>query len=101
MTMNSWRTPMTRRNKSILVTLVVLALSSSWSIGAEDSPIPITRPFLMGFTRWPADLTPEGVLTAQNFTHEHGDIVSVMFIGGIPWPESLAEQPYSQDEIGR
>ena len=40
----------------------------------------------MGFTRWPADLTLEGFLTAQNFAHEHGDIVSVMFIGGIPWP---------------
>jgi hypothetical protein len=51
----------------------------------------------MGFTRWPADLTPEGVQTAQEFAHQHGDVVSVMFIGGIPWPESLGNQPYSQD----
>jgi hypothetical protein len=64
---------------------------------AADPLVPATRPFLMGFTRWPADLTLEGVLTAQNFAHQHGDIVSVMFIGGIPWPESLAGQPFSQD----
>ncbi len=51
----------------------------------------------MGFTRWPADLTLEGVLTAQNFAHEHGDIVSVMFIGGIPWPEAFDDKPFSRD----
>jgi hypothetical protein len=56
-----------------------------------------TRPFHLGFTRWPADLSLEGFLTAQDFAHEHGDIVSVCFIGGIPWPESLAGTPYSKD----
>jgi hypothetical protein len=51
----------------------------------------------MGFTRWPADLSLEGCLTAQDFAHAHGDIVSVMFIGGIPWPESLDGKPFSKD----
>ena len=41
-----------------------------------------TRPFHLGFTRWPADLTIEGVQTASEFALAHGDIVSVMFIGG-------------------
>jgi hypothetical protein len=45
---------------------------------------PATRPFAMGFTPWPADLTPEGVATAKKFADAHGDIISVMFIGGIP-----------------
>ncbi len=88
---------MMRCSNILLVVVVILALSRASSVRAEDSPVPTARPFLMGFTRWPADLTLEGVMTAQNFAHEHGDIVSVMFIGGIPWPESLADQPYSQD----
>ncbi len=54
----------------------------------------------MGFTAWPADLTLEGFLTAQNFAHEHGDIVSVMFIGGLPWPEALAGTEFSEDVDG-
>ena len=58
---------------------------------------PATRPFLMGFTRWPADLTPEGFSLAQEFAHTHGDIVAVAFIGGIPWPEALDGKPFSKD----
>lgn len=65
--------------------------------GIQEPAIPTTRPFHLGFTRWPADLTMEGFLTAQNFAHEHGDIVGVMFIGGIPWPEALADKPFSAD----
>jgi hypothetical protein len=51
----------------------------------------------MGFTGWPADLTLEGFMTARDFANAHGDIVSVMFIGGIPWPEVLAGKPFSKD----
>ena len=58
---------------------------------------PATRPFLMGFTLWPADLNEEGVAIAREYAHAHGDIVSVMFIGGIPWPEALDGKPFSKD----
>jgi hypothetical protein len=58
---------------------------------------PATRPFLMGFTPWPADLSDEGYLTAQRFAHAHGDIVSVTLIGGVPWPEALEGKPFSKD----
>ena len=81
------------RGTGVCVLLVGMCLTSS--VAAE--PRPETRPFHLGFTRWPADLTMEGFLTAQNFAHEHGDIVGVMFIGGIPWPEALADEPFSTD----
>ena len=55
------------------------------------------RPFRLGFTRWPADLTLAGVQMAERFAHTHGDIVSVMFIGGIPWQEALDGKPFSRD----
>ena len=70
--------------------------------GAAAAPLPEyegppTRPFAMGFTSWPADLTPEGVAIAKKFAHAHGDIISVMFIGGIPWPQALEGRPFSKD----
>ena len=58
---------------------------------------PAARSFLMGFTRWPADLTRQGVALAEDYAHAHGDIVSVTFIGGIPWAEALDGKPYPQD----
>ena len=57
---------------------------------------PSTRPFYMGFTEWPADLTDDGVALAREYAGAHGDIVSVMFIGGIPWPEALDGKPFSK-----
>jgi hypothetical protein len=51
----------------------------------------------MGFTRWPSDLTEAGVRRASDFAHAHGDLVSVMVIGGLPWPEALAGAPFSAD----
>ena len=64
---------------------------------AEDGVAPSMRPFHMGFTLWPADLSLEGIRTARDFAHEHGDIVSVMFIGGIPWPEAFEGRAFSKD----
>jgi len=58
---------------------------------------PATRPFLMGFTLWPADLSLEGLVTAQELAYAHGDIVSVTLLGGIPWPEALSGKEFSQD----
>lgn len=74
--------------------LVMLVHRAALGVEAAD---PATRPFHLGFTRWPADLTEEGVRTAQDFAHVHGDIVSVMFIGGIPWPEAMAAEKFSWD----
>ncbi len=59
--------------------------------------LPESRPFRMGFTRWPSDLTLEAVTDCQKFVEDHGDIVSVMFMGGIPWTEALEGKPYSAD----
>src|SRR5918996_1627566 len=42
---------------------------------------PATRPFLMGFTQWPADLNDRGEAIAKEYAHAHGDIVSVILIG--------------------
>ncbi len=85
---------MKRGYRPIVAGLIGLLLITPAETQAQA---PETRPFHLGFTRWPADLTLEGFLMAQNFAHEHGDIVSVMFIGGIPWPEALEGNPFSKD----
>ena len=64
---------------------------------ASTPATPQERPFRMGFTRWPADLTLEGIRIAEGFAHAHGDLVSVMMIGGIPWTEALEGRPFSRD----
>lgn len=74
-----------------------LALARAELAVAAEPSAPETRPFHLGFTRWPADLTTEGIRQAVDFAHAHGDIVSVMFIGGIPWPEALEGRPFSKD----
>ena len=77
--------------------MVAVSVLMGCASHAAETPLAATRPFHLGFTRWPADLTLEGFLTAQNFAHAHGDIVSVMFIGGIPWPEARDGKPFSKD----
>jgi len=51
----------------------------------------------MGFTLWPADMTAAGVATASDLAERHGDLVSVMFIGGLPWPEGESGASFSAD----
>ncbi|MFI5386461.1 MAG: hypothetical protein ACHQ50_10120 [Fimbriimonadales bacterium] len=82
--------------KSWLV--AVLALSSlTWNLGCTQQPGPGTRPFYMGFTGWPSDASLEGFQTAAEFVQAHADIVSVMMIGGLPWPEAFAGSEFSKN----
>jgi hypothetical protein len=83
--------------RSVLVLMLVSAILASGKAQGEDAPSPTSRPFRMGFTSWPADLTLEGISMAQEFANSHGDLISVMFIGGIPWQEALDGKPFSHD----
>lgn len=82
--------------RSLMVACVLTMLLVGRPQAQNVAPVS-TRPFRMGFTPWPADLTAEGAAMARAFANAHGDIVSVMFIGGIPWPEALADLPFSKD----
>lgn len=61
---------------------------------------PITadsRPFLMGFTRWPPDLSEASVEIADRFIEQHADLAVVHLLGGIPWPEAFEGLAYPKD----
>jgi hypothetical protein len=53
-----------------------------------------TRPFYMGFSPWPYDLTLEAVEWTDQAIKTHGDIIEQHFEEGVPWPEALANKPY-------
>jgi hypothetical protein len=55
----------------------------------------------MGFTRWPPEVTLEGVAMVDAFIARHADMVSLHLDNGIPWQESLDGKPYSQDVTNR
>lgn len=61
------------------------------------SPQAETRPFRMGFTPWPSELSQKGLETADRFIKSHADLVSIMVNGGIPWQEALEDKPFSAD----
>jgi hypothetical protein len=58
---------------------------------------PTVRPFRMGFTRWPSEISLAGIQQADQFLGKHADLVSMMFMGGIPWQEALEGTTFSRD----
>lgn len=60
-----------------------------------------SRPFHMGFTRWPPELTLEGQARADQFIEDHADLVALHFDNGIPWPEAHGLTRYSKNVMER
>ena len=54
-----------------------------------------SRPFAMGFSRWPPDATIEAIAAMNAFLAEHADLTLLHFDNGVPWPEALANEPFS------
>ena len=59
---------------------IVLALVVQTASLADEAPA--TRPFRLGFTLWPADISLDGIRIAQEFAFAHGDVISAHFDGG-------------------
>ncbi|HRJ27140.1 MAG TPA: glycosyl hydrolase 53 family protein [Fimbriimonadaceae bacterium] len=63
----------------------------AWVVLAES------RPFRMGFTPWPSEMSEAGLTQARRFMEQNGDLTAIMFLGGIPWQEALENKPFSAD----
>jgi hypothetical protein len=63
---------------------------------AQDAPE--SRPFRMGFTAFPHDLTAEAVEETRRFVHANADIIA-HHIEGVPWAESTAERPLPPEMV--
>ncbi len=73
---------------------VLAGLGASIAAPAFAQPAS-TRPFRMGVTLWPPDLTNEAIAMLVRFIAEECDMAAPMILGGVPWPQSLAGEPYS------
>lgn len=71
-------------------TLGVLALLALAG-GPQDRK---SRPFHLGASPFPHDLSVEAVAELQNFLKEHVELVSQKLDEGVPWPEALGSTPY-------
>lgn len=58
--------------------------------------LPESRPFFMGFTPTPYDISGQAVTDTYQFLGEHGDIICHHFDQGVPWPEARANGSYKQ-----
>jgi hypothetical protein len=90
-------TPSRHIRRQLAIAVAAFSMLIIGGSSADELPLPSTRPFRMGFTLWPADLSVDGIRTSQSFAYSHGDMISVMFIGGIPWPEAFEGKPFSKD----
>lgn len=92
--------------KRIFLSLITLALVTLACGGVTTSPTPAcipstasvevnapSRPFHLGFTRWPPEATLDGISRMNNFLSTHGDMTALHFDGGVPWPEALTHGP--------
>jgi hypothetical protein len=61
-----------------------------------------TRTFALGFTDFPHQLSIEALLEAYAVIERDGDLATLHFDDGVPWPEALAGEAYPksyQDEV--
>lgn len=92
-----------KRNVIISLILIPLLILTCAGAAAPAAPCPTppapptltiqSRPFLMGFTRWPPEATAQGIEKMNTFLANHGDLTAIHFDGGIPWNEALNGKP--------
>lgn len=62
-------------------------------------PIPVsatTRPFHMGFTRWPPDFDAGAITLMYDVIKEHGDLIAHHFDDGVPWQEAYENASFNK-----
>lgn len=91
-----------------LLPLVLLTLACGGAVAERSTPPACDldppqfeteldrRPFAMGFNRWPPDATEQAVERMNSFLVEHADLTLIHLDNGVPWPEALAGEPFSE-----
>jgi hypothetical protein len=76
-----------------IAALLALALPLAAG-GGQDRK---SRPFLMGATVFPHDMSEDGIVCLQKFLTDHVDLVSQKLEDGVPWPEALGGSPFAPE----
>lgn len=61
----------------------------------RQTPMVKERPFFMGFTPFPWDITPAAVKSTYEGIIANGDIICHHLDNGVPWTEALEDKPFS------
>ena len=56
-----------------------------------------SRPFFMGFTPFPWEMTVEAVMDTGKFIVDNGDIISHHLEQGVPWVEAMDDKPFHEN----
>ena len=72
------------------------ALSALPLAGHAQTP----RPYRMGTTLWPPELTLTGIARVSRFVQDHCDMAAPMVLGGVPWVAALGGEPFSEQLQG-
>lgn len=84
--------------KRLIVLFCLLNLVSCSSDKADlDEPNLQTRPFYMGFTAFPYDLSIEASVETFQSVIREGDLFLNHFDHGVPWNEALNDLPFPDD----
>jgi len=72
--------------KCLLLAIVLVSGlgATSLPVSAASVAASASRPYLMGFTRWPPDFTVAGLATMDRFIDEPADLVALQLDNGIP-----------------
>ncbi len=72
---------------------IVLKLALALSGAETNHP---TRPFHMGFTAFPPDVTPQAIEYTREFVRTNADLIA-HHIEGVPWAEALRNEPFPKE----
>lgn len=81
--------------RSVLCVVIVL-FTLALPVAAQDADPASGRPFELGFTPFPYDISFEAVTWVYQTLPTDADLMVHHFDNGIPWPEALAGTPYSE-----
>ncbi|HKS35993.1 MAG TPA: hypothetical protein VJW76_02305, partial [Verrucomicrobiae bacterium] len=86
----------------IAVTVLVLGAAAGSKSAAQNAAavpsVPSPRPFRMGFTAFPHDITAEAVNQTRQFVRTNADLIA-HHIEGVPWAEALREEPFPRELV--
>src|SRR5688572_20645521 len=78
----------------LLATGAARSLISQESAAALSKPQP--RPFRMGFTAFPHDITADSMKQTREFVRTNADLIA-HHIEGVPWAEALRDEPFPKE----
>ena len=81
------------------VAVLFLSTSASWKLFAQNTAtVSGSRPFRMGFTAFPHDVTVEAINQTRQFVRTNADLIA-HHIEGVPWAEALRNEPFPKELV--